>query len=73
MRFKFKTLEYELKFDEFSTEYTSIQSQITEIFVPNYHYGFLKQFLVVVSDGSWIYDKDKQTICVFGCVSSSVY
>ena len=61
MKFDYKTLEYKLKFEEYS-EYSTIQSKITEIYVPNYHYGCLQNFAVVVSDGSWTYDKENQTI-----------
>lgn len=38
------------------------RSYITEIFIPNYHYGSLDGVKIEVSDGEWMYDREKQTL-----------
>ncbi|KAJ3207820.1 hypothetical protein HDU67_007205 [Dinochytrium kinnereticum] len=37
-------------------------SRITEIFLPNYHFGFANGIQIKVSDGEWKFDKKKQTL-----------
>jgi hypothetical protein len=41
---------------------SKIEMRTTEIFVPSFHYGYQKKPQVVVSDGTWEYDSDKQTV-----------
>ncbi|KAJ3038777.1 hypothetical protein HDV00_000353 [Rhizophlyctis rosea] len=40
----------------------AMPAHITEIFVPNFHYGNLSKLDVVVSDGEWKYNKTRQTL-----------
>ncbi|KAL3896641.1 MAG: hypothetical protein SGCHY_003938 [Lobulomycetales sp.] len=69
MKFNLDTLEFRL---EFATRFTSVDppdmSLISEIFVPNFHYGdFIKRsgkgaLQITVSDGSFLLDHEKQTL-----------
>jgi hypothetical protein len=40
----------------------SVKSRTTEIFVPSFHYGKFKKPHIIVSDGVWDYDREKQTV-----------
>jgi hypothetical protein len=52
---------------EFSTKFQAIDPSdmhlISEIFIPNFHYGVFKESLqIYISDGSYFYCSEKQTL-----------
>lgn len=67
MTFDLNTLTFDLEFATIFTpnvpENASELSFVSEIFVPSYHYGIYKDELsIYVSDGSYMYDFEKQTL-----------
>ncbi|KAL2915197.1 hypothetical protein HK105_205304 [Polyrhizophydium stewartii] len=74
MRFDLRTLEFEFFFSTpvltseadlaraAAAARSSPVASTTEIFVPSFHYGALAQPGVTVSDGSWTYDRMRQTL-----------
>ncbi|KAJ3228380.1 hypothetical protein HK099_002885 [Clydaea vesicula] len=64
MKFDLQTLSFKL---EFATKVDSDfdrhpKTYISEIFIPNYHYGGVKGVQILVSDGEFCYDREKQTL-----------
>ncbi|KAJ3299416.1 hypothetical protein HK104_009018 [Borealophlyctis nickersoniae] len=73
MRFNLSELTFNLQFtsrplssDHRRTETTKSgwdsPAHVTEIFVPNFHYGKMPRLEVRVSDGEWKYDRARQTL-----------
>ncbi|KAJ3193375.1 hypothetical protein HK101_004929, partial [Irineochytrium annulatum] len=66
-RFRLKQLEYTLHFltkedaAEADTDASPV-ARVTEIFIPNFHFGVEANIEVVCSDGEWKYDKKRQTL-----------
>lgn len=55
MKFNLKRLSFDLEFVEGV-------GGITEIYVPNYHYAGINGVQVRVSDGEWLYDRERQSL-----------
>ncbi len=66
-RFERQKLEYNFEMVTVSSKDAAIDAAsykrfLTEIYVPNYHFGNVARPDISVSDGEWIYSKEKQTI-----------
>ncbi|KAJ3101376.1 hypothetical protein HDU96_009999, partial [Phlyctochytrium bullatum] len=77
-KFNLRTLTYTLEFMSFpgavskkadrddkaekNEEFIAPISLVTEIFIPNYHFGYANGIKIEASDGEWRYDKKKQTL-----------
>ncbi|KAJ3048633.1 hypothetical protein HK097_010362 [Rhizophlyctis rosea] len=77
MKFDLGKLEFNLEFERAASEIVektvdssastllptrAAPEHITEIFVPNFHYGGLEKLEVTVSDGEWKYNRTRQTL-----------
>ncbi|KAJ3105467.1 hypothetical protein HDU97_008083 [Phlyctochytrium planicorne] len=68
-KFNLRTLTYTLEFTSNQNTVYSLdangqipRSLVTEIFIPNYHFGYANGVVIKVSDGDWKYDMHKQTL-----------